>query len=170
MDDQKLRQYLFNPTTRLYAVLDGIMVPDLPKRLHETRIPNHCLVKGNLTPDVAHSAPYLVMLSPDSKLTDWVLAESIGKFWGIFVTSGHSILQLRLHFRSILKVYDDEGNRKTFRFYDPRVLRNHLPALSGAELGGFFGKVDTFFAEAEDRTNLLSFKIENGALKQTEMK
>lgn len=169
MDDEKLRQYLFNGTTHLYAVLDGIMVPDLPQHLHDARLPNNCLIKGNLTPDAAHSAPYLVMLSPDSKFTDWVLAESIGKFWGIFVTSRHSILQMRLHFRSTLKVYDDEGNRKTFRFYDPRVLRKHLPALTGAELESFFGKVDTFFAEAENRTNLWSFKLENGVLKQTEL-
>ena len=170
MDDQKLRQHLFSETTRLYGVLDGIMVPGLPNRLYEGQIPNYCLLKGDLTPDLVHAAPYLVLLSPDSKFTDWVLSESIGKFWGIFFQSRHSIREMRRHFRAMSQAYDESGNRIAFRFYDPRVLRKYLPSCTPEELEAFFGKASTFFAEAEDRKNLLSFKLENGALKQTDLK
>ncbi len=170
MEDQKLRQNLFSGGTRLYCVLDGIMVPDLPKRIYDAQIPNFCLLKGDLTPDLVHAAPYLVLLSPDNRFTDWVLGESIGKFWGIFFDSRYSILEMRRHFRSLLDAYDENGNGLKFRYYDPRVLRKYLPTCTAEELEAFFGKVDTFFAEAEDRQNLLSFKLENGKLKQTELK
>ncbi len=72
MDFQQMIPHLFNNQTRLYGVLDGVMVPDLPNRLFEGRVPNHSVVQGELTPDMVHAAPYLVYLSPDSKFAEWV--------------------------------------------------------------------------------------------------
>lgn len=169
MEEQKLRQHLFDDSTRLYCVLDGVMVPDLPKQLYAAQMPSHCLIKGNLTPDLVHAAPYLVVLPRDSKFTDWVLDGAIGKFWGIFFQSRHSMIEMQKHFTALLSAYDEKGNRLNFRYYDPRVLRKFLPTCTPGELEVFFGRVDTFFAEAEDRENLVRFDIDNGALKRTEL-
>lgn len=169
MDKQKLNQYLVKDRTRLYCVLDGASVPDLPLKIHEMRPPNYCLFSGELTPDVAFTAPYVVNLIPDSPFTKWVLSESFGKHWGIFAHCRFSIKEMRRHFRSLVNVYDEQGNPMIFRFYDPRVLRRFLPTCNAAELKNIFGNVQTLFAEAEDNENLLGFQLENDSLKETKL-
>ncbi len=169
MNTDKLRQYLVSNMTRLFAVLDGASVPDLPTRLYEAQIPNHCLFTGDLDPNLAYVAPYLVYLPPDIQFTEWVLEEGFGAHWGIFAHSRASMIEMRKHFRSLLNVYDENANSLTFRFYDPRVISKFLPTCTAEELATFFGKVDTFFAEDDVGENLLSFQMENCVLKQTEL-
>jgi hypothetical protein len=167
MNQDKLHKYLSTGATRLYSVLDGASVPDLPIHLHEFGLPNHCLFRGDLDADFAYMAPYLVFLPPDHDFTEWVFSEGFGDDWGIFVHSRHSLIEMRGHFRSLVNTYDENGNSTTFRFYDPRVLRRVLPTYLPEELKAFFGKVDTFFAESEDGENLLSFELKDNALTQT---
>ena len=169
MNKEKLQQYLLNNQTRLYCVLDGASVPELPKRLYETQAPNFCLFSGDLEPDMLYVAPYVVLLSPDNKLTDLVLSESLGKHWGIFVHCRHSLKEMRRHFRSMVNVYDEKANSMIFRFYDPRVIRQFLPICTPEELGIFFGKVESFFAETENGESLLQFELADQKLKQTEL-
>jgi hypothetical protein len=169
MDEKKLRQFLFSDASRLYAVLDGVMVPGLPKRLYEGQVPNYCLLTGDLTPDLIFAAPYLVILTPDSKFADWVLSESRGKHWGIFAQSLRSMIEMRRHFQSLMQVYDERGNPMTFRFYDPRVLSKYLPTCNGGELRTVFGEVQTFYTESEDGKDLLRFRIEDGKLATTRL-
>jgi hypothetical protein len=80
----EIKQKLFDNRTRLYCILDGVLVPDLPNRLYSGQIPSYCLFTGDLPPDMVYAAPYLAYLSPDSKFADWVLSEGIGKHWGIY--------------------------------------------------------------------------------------
>ncbi len=169
MNKEKLQQHLINNTTRVYCVLDGASVPNLPMLLFENKARNFCLFNGDLEPDMLYMAPYLVQLKPGDKMTEWIMSEGFGRHWGIFVHSRHPINEMRHHFRSLVTVYDERANSMTFRFYDPRVLRRFLPTCTPPELETFFGKVDTFFAEAEDGENLLSFRLEDNALKQTEL-
>jgi hypothetical protein len=167
MDKEKLKQYLLSAQTKLFCVLDGAAVPDLPTHLYELDPPNYCLAPGELEPEAAFVAPYVVQLLPNHKFTDWVLDEGFGKNWGIFVHCPHSITEMRRHFRSLVTVYDEEGNMMIFRFYDPRVIRQFLPTCDADELKTFFGKVQRYFAEAEADENLLSFELENDNLKES---
>jgi len=169
MNKEKLQQYLLSNETRLFCVLDGASVPDLPIRLYETQAPNFCLFSGDLEPDMLFVAPYVVLLSPDNKLTDLVLSQSSGKHWGIFVHSRHSLQEMRRHFRSMVNVYDESANSMVFRFYDPRVIAQFLPTCKPDELEIFFGKVQSFFAEAANGESLLQFQLEDQKLKQTEL-
>ena len=159
-----MRQHLYNSQTRLFGVLDSVMVPDLPNRLFEGRVPNYSVLQGELTPDLVHAAPYLVYLSPDSKFADWLLSEAIGKHWGIFLQTHRSMLEMRKHFRSLMQVYDERGNPLTFRFYDPRVLSRFLPTCNGGELKTLFGDVDAFFSESDDGQSLVRYQIADGTL------
>jgi hypothetical protein len=76
---------------------------------------------------------------------------------------------MRRHFRSLVDANDGRGNSFTFRFYDPRVLRRYLPTCTHEELSEFFGKVHSFFAEAESGQQITEYKLEKGELKQTEL-
>jgi hypothetical protein len=169
MDKTKFAKTLLNPRTRLYCVLDGAAVPDLPIKLYESELPSFCLFRGDLAPDVEHLAPYLVGLLPGHEFTDWVLEESFGKNWGIFAQCRHSIGEMRRHFRSIVSVHDEKGNPLIFRFYDPRVLRKFIPTCKIDEALTLFGKVDAFFVEDENNEVLFRYEIAKNAIKKTEI-
>ncbi len=169
MTKEELQKYLFTGQTHVYAVLDGASIAGLRQRLFEMSPPNYCLFRGDLPPDVAETAPYLVGLVTGAPFTDWVLAESFGKHWGIFAQSRKSIREMRQHFRSLITVYDESGTPMIFRFYDPRVLHEFLPTCNAGELKTLFGKVDVLLAETEDGKEISKFSFEGNALKQTQL-
>lgn len=170
MDAAKLKQLLFANNTRLYGILDGVMVAGLPERLYRSGLTYECMVSGDLTPAMTHAAPYFVYLPQDSELADWIFTNGFGKNWGIFAHSRASVVDVRAHLRNLLTVYTEDGNPMMFRYYDPRILRKFLPTCNGGQLKALFGKIDAFFSEDESRENLVRFKIESDKLKQTELK
>jgi len=167
MTKEQLQKALFKKGTRVFAVLDGAATPNLATQIHRLGVPNYSLFRGDLTPDIAEVGPYLVDLVPEQPFTEWVLSKHFGKNRCIFAHSPHSLKEMRRHFRSIFKVYNEDGNPMIFRFYDPRVLRKYLPTCNAGELKAFFGKVDAFFAEDESAKDLLEFRIEGEDLKQS---
>ena len=169
MDAAKLKQLLFVNNTRLYAILDGVMVPGLPDRLYRSALTYECLLAGDLTPAMVHAAPYFVYLPPDNDLADWILTNGFGKNWGIFAHSQSSVVDVRTHLRNLLTAYTEDGNPMMFRYYDPRILRTFLPTCNGGQLKALFGKVDAFFSEDESRQNLVRFQIEANKLKQSQL-
>ena len=167
MTKEELEKILFSKRILVYVVLDGAAVDGLPMKLFEMRPLHYCLFRGELAPDMAEVAPYVIQLIQNTPFTDWVLSEMFGKNWGIFAHSLHSIKEMRRHFRALVTVYDEEGKPMIFRFYDPRVLRKFLPTCNHDELGEFFGKVEAFFAEDEKEKPFSAFSLENDALKET---
>ncbi|MEP6903011.1 MAG: DUF4123 domain-containing protein [Actinomycetota bacterium] len=169
MTKEELEKILFGEQTLVYAILDGASVPDLRMKLYKMHPPHYCLFRGELEPDMAEVAPYVIQLIANAPFTDWVLSESFGKHWGIFAQCRHSIKEMRRHFRAIVTVYKEDGEPMIFRFYDPRVLRKFLPTCNNDELKALFGKVETFFAEDEKEQPFSAFRLENDKLKQTDL-
>src|SRR5262245_38813715 len=95
----ELAAVLFNKTeTPVYAVLDGASVPDLVKNLYQYEPEYCCLYRGELEPDIATVAPYLVRLEPQDEFTELVMREGWGAHWGIFIISPATLRALRDHF------------------------------------------------------------------------
>ena len=168
MKKEELKQHLFSERANVFAVLDGASVDGLRRKLYDTNPPYHCLLRGDLTPDVEEVAPYVVGMVPDAAFTEWVLENSFGKHWGVFASSLNSLTEMRRHFRSLLTVHDETGKPMLFRYYDPRVLRAYLPTCNGGELKTFFGKVNTFFVE-QDNGSMSVYKLDKGELNQTDL-
>jgi hypothetical protein len=124
-----------------------------------------CLYRGELPPDLAACAPYLVHLQVETAFTEWIVREGWGKHWGIFALSSSDLRVLRNHFRALLTVYDPDGKPVLFRYYDPRVLRIYLPTCNREELGTFFGPVDSYVLEDEDGEGGMRFQIASDTLK-----
>lgn len=150
----------------VFAILDGASVPDLLEKLHQHRPEFECLYRGELKPDLAHAAPYLVRLEPDAELTEWILGQGWGNHWGVFVIAPADLPALRRHFRRLLIVHDGEGKPLYFRYYDPRVLRTYLPTCNAEELAAMFGAVVAYVLEDENPQTLLRFQAASGALVQ----
>ena len=149
----------------LCAILDGASVPGLLERLDAERsLEAACLFQGELAPDMAEVAPYLVRLEPQSELADWVLGTGWGQHWGSFVITRQGFRALRNHLRGLTLVYRRDGTPLYFRFYDPRVLRVFLPTCTPAQLKQMFGPVDAFLAESEAGDALSIFRLSGEAL------
>lgn len=165
MEREQLQQLLFTERTLVYAVLDGASIPDLRTKLYELKPPHHCLFRGTLEPDMQEVAPYIAGLQPGSDFVEWLLTESFGKHWGIFIHSRRSLKEMRLHLRKLLTVRNEAGDPMIFRFYDPRVMNEFLPTCTAKELETFFGNIDAFFAEDQKDQSIVTFTLENGRLK-----
>lgn len=158
-------QYLFGEEANVYAVLDGASVPALQENIYQFEPEYHCLYRGELEPDMAEVAPYLVQLENNSKFTDWVIEKGWGNHWGIFAISSASIREMRQHFRTFLIVYNTDGRPLKFRYYDPRVLRKYLPTCNAEELSTMFGPVSCYLLEDEDPVTALRFSAKQNALR-----
>lgn len=168
---QALQQRVFPETgINAYAVLDGASVPDLVSRLYELEPEHACLYSGELAPDMAEIAPYLVHLQPKTDFSDWVFKHGWGNHWGILAHSYSGLRALRQHFRGFLRVHDSKGQPLLFRYYDPRVMRTYLPTCNSQELQKVFGPVETYLVESEDSNVLLCFQETAGSLKAQEVK
>ena len=130
-------------------------MPGLLDKLDEWKPEFVCLYRGELKPDLAEAAPYLVRLEPGTKMTEWILSEGWGRHWGIFAISEADLKAMRQHFRQLLTVYDEKGKPLLFRFYDPRVLRIFLPTCAEAERKQLFGPVREYVVEGEERSSVL---------------
>jgi hypothetical protein len=152
--------------TKVYAVLDGASIENLLQIFYKYEPEQLCLYQGDLEPDIAEVAPYLVRLERDTPFTDWLFETGWGNHFGIFAVAFSDLKQTRQHFRKFLTVYDSKGNPLLFRYYDPRVLRIYLPTCNEEELKQFFGTLEYLFLESEDAKSALKFRFEEGALKQ----
>ncbi len=162
---RSIYKYLFAEAGKhVFVILDGASVPQLLAKLEIQRPDYFCLYRGELTPDMAAVAPYLVELRPETPFTDWIIARGWGNHWGIFALSVADLRTMRAHLRTFLTVYDMEGKPLLFRYYDPRVLRLYLPTCNAQELQVVFGPVESYLLEDEDSQTMLSFKFVEGLL------
>ena len=166
---QAFQRRLSETQQQIYAVLDGASIPSLLALLSEHGVPNVCLLPGELDPELAQAAPYLVQLDAQSPFAELFLSQGLGNHWGILALSGADLRTLRMHFRKLLSVWDPDGKPLFFRYYDPRVLRIFLPTCNAGELRTLFGPVTGYYAEAEAAGKLLRLTLGADGLGQQQL-
>jgi len=137
----------FDQSQRVYALLDGARDPAIHVALLRANLHRRCLFGGRLSPALSEVAPHLVQLEPHAPFTAMFLSQGWTQHWGVCLQSAANIDVLARHFRRLLRVRDERGNRLLFRFYDPRVLSQYLPTCTAAELATVFGPVNRFDAD-----------------------
>lgn len=155
-----------HPARRAYAVLDGASIEELLDKLYDLEPEFECLYRGELAPDLAQCAPYLVKLEERSEFLQWLIMEGWGKHWGIFVVANADLDVMRRHFRRFLMVKDPEGKRLYFRYYDPRVFRVYLPTCNAEERKIIFGPVHHYLVENDPATSALEFAADKAPPKE----
>jgi len=141
----------------LYALLDAAREPSVLKVIFESKEEYQSLYDGAAGAQLTHFAPYLVRIPPKSPLLDTLVKQAWAKSWGVYLTCGQPLKDLRTHFRHFLTVKLPDGKQVSFRYYDPRVLRLFLPTCNVEEITQFFGPVKHFLVEAEDPGLVLQF-------------
>lgn len=159
-----LQRELFIANHNLFTILDGATVPDLLVKLHRDGPEHVCLYRGELLPDRAEIAPYLVRLERDNRFTEWLFDQGWGNHWGIFAQVGYQVdlKQIRKHFRTFLIVEFPSGQSQLFRYYDPRVLRICLPKFNAEETQRIFGPVSAYLVESPETNVALRFIVNKG--------
>jgi hypothetical protein len=162
---ESLKRLLWSDSAQnVYAVLDGASNPDLLDHLYAEPQPEfECLYMGELEPDVAECAPYLVLLERDSALTDWLLAEGWGKHWGIFTVAPMDLRGMRHHFRKLNIVYGPDSKPLLFRYYDPRVLASFLPTCDDGQVTELFGPITLLLGELSNDSTVACYSLRRGA-------
>ncbi|MEM5530319.1 DUF4123 domain-containing protein [Gammaproteobacteria bacterium AS21] len=102
--------------------------------------PVMCMFTGEAAQTLKMSAPYLLDLTIDEKVyqddgsVPHFHRRYFEKMWGenvgVFIQSSASMKDIHLHFRKFLKFDFEEKNNRFFRYWDPRVLKVHLPNLA----------------------------------------
>jgi hypothetical protein len=107
---QALRKLLFaDPSQKVYAILDGASNPSLVGKLRSLAPKHACLFAGKLHPSELQTAPYVVLLEPDSESTRWILEGGWGRHWGIFAVSGADLGTLRRHLKLSYSMEDESA-------------------------------------------------------------
>jgi hypothetical protein len=155
----RLEDVLFERTgaLRTYVILDGASIPELPKVLEELGPEYLCLFRGEVEPELAEVAPYLVGLRRGEAFTEWLLREGRGKPWGVFALSKADPYVLAAHLTGLLVADVPDGDKLYFRFYDPRVLKIFLPTCNKQQREQMFGPVSTFVLELPDNDSVEVF-------------
>jgi hypothetical protein len=141
----------------LYAVLDAARDSHVLALLRESYAEYKSLYDGKSAETLADCAPYLTQPATDPVLLESLVTEGWGKSWGVYLTCGLPLDEVRKHLRKFLMVQVEERSMY-FRYYDPRVLRMFLPTCTAVESREFFGPVDAYFVEGEDGNRMLCLR------------
>jgi hypothetical protein len=154
----------------LLAILDAARDQRVLELLRNSGEKYESLYEGKQAEDLANFAPYLVEFTKSSRLLPTLLEAGWGKSWGVYLTSSKTFVEVRKHFRHFLIVEKEDGKHVYFRFYDPRVLREFLPAFNKSEAREFVGPVDCFLVEGTRTDLLLRFGMDSERVCQEEIK
>lgn len=149
-DRPSVASFLAQQPGNLYAVIDAARSPIIHPLLQQCGEPHVPLFTlEGLPEDLKAYAPYLAQLAPGSVLLQQLVLQGWGDHWCIYLSTPLSFEDVRVHLKKFLMVKLDD-REVFFRFYDPRVLRVYLPAITPHEAERFFGGVRAFFcADAE---------------------
>jgi hypothetical protein len=159
----RLQELLFYPYERsgtsLFAVLDGARDRAIGRAIAASVVEYDSLFSGHLSPSLRMASPLLVRIVPGEAFTEQLIAEGWGRAWGIYLASSSTLLGVRRHLRTLLRVRMEDGKKCYFRYYDPRVLRAFLPTCTSEQLRQIFGPITRIDLEDSDSSVLLRFRL-----------
>ncbi|MDG3005794.1 DUF4123 domain-containing protein [Paludisphaera mucosa] len=134
----------------LFAVLDAARGGEVYRLILEAPEEKRSLFEEPRASDLAAFAPYLIEIPEGSPFLERFVGEGWGRSWGVLLTSDRPFDEVRESLKRLSTVVHDDGRRLLFRFFDPRVLRTHLPASDPADAGAFFRGVLSYLCERDD--------------------
>lgn len=159
MNELQLRQLmplLFESGHEVYAVANGAAFKDIRQKLHFYPYgkPHHqCLLRGELTPEQAKNAPYLIQLEKQHELFRWLIENGWGNWLGIFALAprSYAFADILRHFRHLMKAVEwwEGGETVLLRYYDPRILQEMLTVSTLEEKRILYGPLHSYVVEGK---------------------
>lgn len=152
------------PAQQTYAVLDGVMIERLPEILEESGLLCASLFEEEMCEELARAAPYVVQLQPYHSLTQRVWAAEWVVRHGILLVSRTPIPLLIEQLRRLFEQPLVDGSHRLFRFYDPKVLEDHILQLDN-ELHRFCKRYHlTVFAHSNRHSKWLRYYSDSDSI------
>jgi len=144
---------LYRGSETVYAVLDAI---------RDARIPAFLDASGEKYARVDENnpaSPFLVLVPPRSRLLDVLIKDGWNHGWGFYFAASIEFENALWHWRTFVTLHNSNGQKVTFRFWDPRVLRAVVPAMTPEEAAGFFGLISRFVVEGDKPELAVEFTL-----------
>ncbi len=138
----------------LYALLDGARDDAILPLVRAAGVEPIPLLRDTKADDLADYGAQLVALSGQPGLIDHLVHCGWGLSWGMYLASPAPTVELVSHLRGYCWTDAPDGRQLYFRFYDPRVLRTALPAMSPAGRDAFLGPLKALWMEASASTEM----------------
>ncbi|MDP9113652.1 MAG: FHA domain-containing protein [Acidobacteriota bacterium] len=151
---------LYREGEAVYAVLDAI---------RDARIPAFLDASGEKYARIDEenpASPYLVLVPGQSRLLDVLIKDGWNHGWGFYFAASLEFENALWHWRTFVTLHNRNGQAVTFRFWDPRVLRAIVPAMTAAEAAGFFGLISRFVVEGDKPGMAVEFAPGAGGIQQ----
>ena len=148
-----LLQALYRDREPVYALLDAI---------RDARIPTFLDASGEQyqrVDDANPASPFLVLVPPQSQLLDVLIKDGWNHNWGCYFAASIGFENALWHWRSFVTLHNANGQAVTFRFWDPRVMRAIVPAMTPEESAGFFGLISRFNVEGDNPELAVEFSL-----------
>jgi len=148
-----LLQALYREREPVYALLDSI---------RDARIPAFLDASGEQyqrVDDANPASPFLVLVPPQSKLLDVLIKDGWNHNWGFYFAASIDFENALWHWRSFVTLRNANNQAVTFRFWDPRVMRAIVPAMTPEESTGFFGLISRFIVEGDNPELAVEFAL-----------
>ncbi len=139
----------------LYALADGAANAYIYAHLHAHNVPHLALFKDKSLP--AEQSPWLFQLNRQEPFSEWYLQQSPSQNWGILLAAPLPLSRLADHLKSFITMQDEQGKLHLIRFYDPRVIKAYLDALSAEQRQGFFKPGLHLWADAPGQPETLHY-------------
>jgi hypothetical protein len=147
----RVLSYMAQLQAPLFAIVDAARSPECLAALAVHEEIYYSLYDGAEGAKLDEVAPYLVELPVGSPLLATLVREHWGQSALSFLAAQADFKLLRRHLRHFLMVENEQRRLMYFRFYDPRVLGIFLPSCTPRELKEFFGPIQAFLVEAQDK-------------------
>lgn len=149
------------PFRRTYAIVDASRQPMvIPAALDAFASSVRCLFSGSALREFGDNAAWVVEIDSTEGTLRWLLEQGFNKRWAIFANSLLEIEPFVRHLKKFTVAEGDGGRTFFFRFYDPHVLRQYLPAFDERQVRLFFREIeDVFFEDTSGRHRLLKYNL-----------
>ena len=127
--------------TPVYGLIDTAVDDSLYAQLMQEPPDSQvtCLFDRDAAIRYRNVAPYLMVLNLHSPLAATWLDLAWRRHWGVWLTSGQPLGQIKAHLKKFLFVKTATSGKAYFRYYDPRVMQQIMPIMDFEQRGSFFG-------------------------------
>jgi Domain of unknown function (DUF4123) len=150
----------------VFAIIHGEALPGIAAKLEEADVPGwDCLWRGEQSPEQSAVAPYVVMLTPESEFSNWLLTDALVTYpdWGLLGVGPVNLLGMREHGRRLLQFERPDGQITDWHWYSPTLWCGLLPQLDAVQLLEAFGPLNDWVVPAVSRWTWLTW-AEDGLL------
>ncbi len=150
---QELSNIAKKPQVNLYALIDGALIDKLEYSLSQL-LDNSDYASLYADTDYSHlqeASPFVVKVSSNLTLINWIIDELEEEYWGVFLLSKKQLAQIKYHLSKFNRVLGPDSEEYIFRYHDPRILPEFLKSCTEDQSLIFFGTlIDTFITVNKD--------------------